>query len=143
LKKRLVLIILVGLLAIVSSAHSFCFEEAGEMYNINADLLSAIAFVESSHRPDAVNKRNKNGSYDFGLMQINSSWAKKIGHDLWMELDDPCQNVMVGAWILAECIERHGYTWEAVGCYNTPNKSKQKKYIARVKKALDEIVMKE
>ena len=143
MKRRLVLIILAGLLAITSAAHSFCFEEAGKMYNINADLLRAIAFVESSFRPHVVNRSNKNGTYDFGLLQINSSWAKIIGEEQWMKLGDPCQNVMVGAWILAGCIERHGYTWEAVGCYNTPNKSRQKKYIARVKKALGEIIMKE
>lgn len=141
--RKIIFIILTIIPTITSAAHSFCFEEAGKTYNINADLLRAIAFVESSHRPDAINRSNKNGSYDYGLMQINSSWAGKIGYDLWLELGDPCQNVMVGAWILAGCIKNHGYTWEAVGCYNTPNKKRQKEYIARVKKALDEIIMKE
>lgn len=76
-------------------------------------------------------------------MQINSSWANKIGYELWMKLGDPCQNVMVGAWILAGCIERHGYSWEAVGCYNTPDRKKQKKYIAKVKEALREMIINE
>ena len=139
MKRRLVLIILAGLLAITSAAHSFCFEEAGKMYSINADLLRAIAFVESSYRPHVVNQSNKNGSYDYGLMQINSRWAKTIGEELWMELGDPCMNVMVGAWILSDCIRRHGYSWKAVGCYNTSDSKKQGKYIKKVKKALDEI----
>jgi len=124
-------------------AYSFCFEEAGDTYNINSDLLKAIAYIESNYQPHAVNRRNKNGSYDFGLMQINSSWAGKIGHELWMELGDPCQNVMVGAWILAGCIKRHGYTWEAVGCYNTPNQKKQVKYITKVRNALREMSIKD
>lgn len=139
---KIIAAVLWGILIMTPPAHSFCFEEAGNMYGISADLLKAIAFVESGYRPDAINRSNRNGSYDFGLMQINSSWAGKLGHDLWMELGDPCQNVMVGAWILAGCIEHHGYTWDAVGCYNTPNKNKQKKYIAKVKNVLGKETMK-
>ena len=142
MKIKITFIVLSLVLVITSAAHTFCFEEAGETYNINSDLLKAIAFIESSYQPHAVNRSNKNGSYDFGLMQINSSWAKKIGYDLWMELANPCQNVMVGAWILAGCIERHGYTWEAVGCYNTPDPRKQVKYITKVRKALREVMLK-
>jgi soluble lytic murein transglycosylase-like protein len=53
--------------------HAFCFEEAGFIYNVSPRLLWAIARVESGFRADAFN-RNADGSYDYGLMQINSSW---------------------------------------------------------------------
>ncbi|HHP0472924.1 TPA: lytic transglycosylase domain-containing protein, partial [Vibrio harveyi] len=63
-------------------ASAFCFDEAGQYYNVSADLLRAIAQVESSLDPTAYNE-NKNAagkitSRDFGLMQINSSWFSKL-----------------------------------------------------------------
>lgn len=118
-------------------AYSFCFEEAGEMYDIVPEILEAIAQVESNNRYDAVNFGNKNRSYDFGLMQINSSWYGKIGKDLWMELGDPCINIKVGAWILAQCFQQYGYTWKGIGCYNARSEEKQKIYISKIQKAVN------
>ena len=89
---------------------------AGERYGIPPALLKAIAQVESSLDPQAVN-HNKNGSYDFGLMQINTYWQKTLG-DYWNEIADPCYNVIVGAWILRQCFDRYGYSWDSVACYN-------------------------
>ena len=116
--------------------HALCFEEAGAAYNVSPRLLQAIAQVESGFRPDALN-RNVDGSYDYGVMQINSSWEKKLGHDRWMALGDPCYNVHVGAWILAQCVERHGYTWEAVGCYNSPNRARRAAYARSIAGAMN------
>jgi soluble lytic murein transglycosylase-like protein len=118
---------------------AFCFEEAGEMYGISPELLKAIAVVESNLNAEAVNW-NTNGSYDYGLMQINSSWAAKLGTERWANLADACYNVKVGAWILAECISRHGYSWEAVGCYNTTRDQGRKKYADKVWRQLQEYI---
>lgn len=114
-----------------NSADAFCFEEAGAIYRVSPQLLWAIAKVESSFNPDALN-RNVNGSYDVGLLQINSAWAKILGEELWASLGNPCQNVKVGAWILAQCMQRYGYTWEAVGCYNATSPDKRAKYAWKV-----------
>jgi hypothetical protein len=67
-------------------------------------------------------------------MQINSSWAptlRKKGIP-WNTLADPCTNVKVGAWVLAQCVSDYGYTWSAVGCYNSRTPSKRDKYAARI-----------
>ncbi len=119
------------LLAIPRIGHAFCFEEAGGMYGVSPRLLWAIAKVESDFNPDAIN-RNRNGSYDVGLMQINSWWEKRLGNDLWKSLKNPCQNVKVGAWVLAQCIQRFGRTWKGIGCYNTSNDAKRAKYAKKV-----------
>ncbi len=118
-----------------SEGYGFCFEEAGAYYGISPLLLQTIAKVESGLRPDALHY-NPDGSYDFGLMQINSSWAPILGRDFWLSLDDPCANVKVGAWILAQCIRSHGYTWEAVGCYNASSRAKRIGYAGRVYREL-------
>lgn len=111
------LIIFTLLFVVPVTGNAFCFEEAGTIYGVSPHLLWAIAKVESGFNPAAVNY-NRNGTYDFGVMQINSRWKPYLGK-LWNYLDDPCTNVKVGAWILAQCIQKHGYTWKAVSCYNT------------------------
>jgi soluble lytic murein transglycosylase-like protein len=114
-------------------AAAFCFEEAGTRYGISPHLLYAISKGESSFNPMAINY-NTNGTYDYGLMQINSTWEpalRKLGIS-WNNLADPCTNVMVGAWVLSQCIRDYGYTWSAVGCYNSRTPSKRDRYAARV-----------
>jgi soluble lytic murein transglycosylase-like protein len=114
-------------------AGAFCYEEAGNRYGISPNLLYAISKGESSFNPIAINY-NTNGSYDYGLMQINSSWKptlRKLGIP-WGTLADPCTNVMVGAWVLSQCIRDYGYNWPAVGCYNSRTPSKRDRYAARI-----------
>jgi hypothetical protein len=114
-------------LALGTDAYSFCFEEAGAQYGINPQILRAIAKVESNFNPRAVNK-NSNGTFDFGLMQINSSWAATLGKERWNSLGDACSNTKTGAWILSMCMNKYGYTWKAIGCYNSQTPGKRDKY---------------
>lgn len=116
-------------------AYPFCFEEAGKEYNIAPDLLYAIADYESSFNSNAINY-NKNGTYDYGHMQINSWWYDKLGPELWNALADPCTNVRTGAYILAMCIQRYGYNWDAVGCYHSPNKEIAARYITKIQEKI-------
>lgn len=129
-----ILLLLLGISAVsTGSADAFCYEEAGKRYGISPNLLYAISKGESSFNPIAINY-NTNGSYDYGLMQINSSWEptlRKLGIP-WGTLADPCTNVMVGAWVLSQCIRDYGYTWPAVGCYNSRTPSKRDRYAARI-----------
>jgi len=125
-------------LLIPAVAFCFCFEDAGRYYGVSPHLLWAIAKVESNFNPRAIN-RNKNGTYDIGLMQINSSWfayLKKHGIDpslLW----EPCYNVYVGAMVLRHCIDTYGYSWRAVDCYNKGKKAKENSmYVWKVYESL-------
>ena len=89
-----------------TAAHASCFQEAGERYSVSPVLLWAIAKGESSLNPAARN-HNRNGTVDVGLMQINSCWADQLGRT-WEHLDDPCTNVMTGAWVLHQCVRNDG-----------------------------------
>lgn len=117
----------------VSSSASACWEEAAAQYGVNPYLLYAIAKTESNFNPSAVN-RNKDGSYDIGLMQINSRWLptlRKYGIEeaqLW----DACINIQVGAWVLAQNMRRMGNSWEAVGAYNARDFELRMKYARKV-----------
>jgi soluble lytic murein transglycosylase-like protein len=132
--RRIILsLILLSALCSCGTAYAFCYEEAGAIYGIAPRLLWTISKGESNFNPAAVNY-NTNGTYDFGLMQINSSWAptlRKMGIP-WNMLADPCTNVKVGAWVLAQCVSDYGYTWAAVGCYNSRTPSKRDRYAARI-----------
>jgi soluble lytic murein transglycosylase-like protein len=116
-----------------SSSHA-CWEQAAQKYGVNAQLLYAIAKTESSLKPTAVNRGNSNGSYDVGLMQINSSWLPTLKRYGIAEKDlyEPCVSIEVGAWILAHNIRSYGYTWAAVGAYNSPNPARGLVYAHRV-----------
>ena len=52
-------------------------------------------------------------------MQINSSWFDRLASMGISETDlsDPCTNIRVGGWILAQGVQRYGYSWEAIGAY--------------------------
>ena len=99
-----------------------CWGEAGQRYGVSADLLYAIARVESNLNPKAVNRSHaqRTGSYDIGLMQINSHHLSMLSRHGIQESDlfDPCTNIQVGAWLLSDLFSRRGTTWDAVGSYN-------------------------
>ena len=131
--------VLVGVLAVTLPAHA-CWQEAGSRYQVDPTLLYAIARTESSLNP-AASHRNRDGSIDIGLMQINSAWLARLAHygitarDLW----EPCTNIHVGAWVLAQKIKKHGMTWEAVGAYNATTPQKRTHYAWKVYANLERV----
>jgi len=115
-----------------------CFARAEEVYGVPAWLLWGVAKVESGFNPRALNTKNANGTWDIGLMQINSRWLPVLSRygiraeDLW----DICTNIMVGAWVMAQNIHRMGWRWEAIGAYNARSKDKRVKYAWKIYRAV-------
>jgi soluble lytic murein transglycosylase-like protein len=102
------------------------------MYNVSPALLWGIAKQESGLDPAAPVNYNTDGTYDVGLMRINSSWAAELGKSRWARLGDPCANVMTGAWILSQCISQYGNTWAGVGCYHSRTPSRRDAYAKKI-----------
>jgi len=132
-------------ICLTTAAKAFCFNEAGAIYQIDPKLLKAIAQQESSLSAKAVNiNRDKQGrvlSVDYGLMQINSTHIPKLQkmgvirnqQDL---LNQPCLNVKIGAWILAQHLRECGVNWACLGSYNAGfhprNEKKRLRYAQQI-----------
>lgn len=118
-----------------------CLRVAADKYQLDYTLLKAIAKVESSFNPRAINRSNRDGSRDIGLMQINSSWLPRLR--AWgieeADLYNPCTNAEVGAWVLASNFSNMGPTWSAVGAYNARSPEKRRIYAWRVHGALTQL----
>ena len=95
-----------------------CFEKAADKYGLNPLILAAMAEQESSFNPKALNESES--SRAVGLMQIHSWWFPLLEEQYRISEDslyEPCLNIQVGAWILAQKVQRYGNTWRAVGSY--------------------------
>lgn len=103
-----------------SPLYADCFQAAARHYGLAPELLIAIAAAESQFNASALNTANRDGSWDIGLMQINSRWMPLLESSgiSATQLYDPCTSIWVGAWGLAGNVARYGYGWQAVGAYN-------------------------
>ncbi|WP_246856667.1 transglycosylase SLT domain-containing protein [Acetobacter vaccinii] len=119
-----------------------CALDAAQRYHLPPILFRAILMTEGG-RVGRIS-RNRNGSYDMGPAQINSTHLPELAHiGITREqvINDGCLNLHIGAWILARSLG--GQTpanpdefWRRVGNYNSPtpeiNKSYQRKVWSNV-----------
>ena len=117
---KFVLISLLLNCCFANNKYNSLFVEYGKEFNIPAELLWAIAKQESGFNSKAINENNSNGTKDIGLMQINSIHEEEL-KSLNIELDDlydPKINVKFGAVVLSRCLNKHGFNYKGLNCYN-------------------------
>lgn len=110
-----------------------CINQAALTYNVPAKLILSILAVEGGEVGMA--SPNKNGTHDYGPMQINTIWLSKIkryGYTQEQIQYDPCANVMVGAWILSQNIADSTDLWRGIGGYHSYNPALNQKYQNKV-----------
>lgn len=140
MKKLLLLFSVINANQVYAIGLEKCFDIAANHYQIPSNLLKAIARTETGMNPTSVGV-NKNRTYDIGLMQINSSWLPKLNRVgiTQKDLIDPCNNIQIGAWILAGNIKRYGFGIKAIGAYNATTPKLQQKYADKVMRNMKEI----
>ena len=110
-----------------------CIHQAAVAYQVPAKLIISVLKTENG-RVGMANK-NKNGTYDYGPMQINSVWLVTINkygytaHDIQY---NACDNVNVGTWILAQKIDGEDQVWRGVGDYHSGTLSINDRYVSKV-----------
>lgn len=116
------------------------FDRSAAKYGLDPVLLYSIALVESKANPGAI-ATNKNRSTDHGAMQINSVHLPVLARYGIQrgDLFDPCVNVDVGAWILRQCFDRWGVTWDGVGCYNSSAQPHRRQYAEKVERKYSQL----
>jgi len=108
-----------------------CVARASARYEVPELLMHAILMKEGGRMGKAV--RNRNGTYDLGLAQINTSWVEhfaRYGVKLEHLLNDTCTNLSASAYILKQNYYRLDRDWfKAVVAYNIgPNNWTDKRY---------------
>lgn len=100
-----------------------CVAEASVRYQVPELLMHAILMKEDGRTGRY--SVNKNGSYDLGLAQINTSWMKefsKYGIKPEHVMNNACVNVSLSAYILKYNWTRQGKDWfKAIVAYNIGN----------------------
>ena len=83
-------------------------------------------------------KRNTDGSYDLGVMQINTkAWGKKLYVFFPKKAlrDDACTSVFAGAYILRREMDSTGNNlWKSIGRYHSMKPKYQIPYIHKVRR---------
>ncbi len=113
-----------------------CFDSASLYTGVPEKLLIAIAKVESDFNPRAINY-NKDGTTDYGIMQINTVNIQDLGLS-YSRIYNPCYNIYAGAIVLRQCINQYGFGWRAVSCYNAGHYWNPH-YVMKVASALEQL----
>ncbi len=81
--------------------------------------------------------KNTNGSFDYGVSQINSAWlpkTKEVGVGPQELQNDACKNIWTAGWIIRRCLNKFNNSfWHGVGCYHTGENPKTPDQLARQK----------
>lgn len=120
----------------------YCLNQAAKRFSLPEILLKSILEVEAGKVGEL--RINKNGTYDIGPMQINSSWLNKFNGYVSKEdiLYNGCTNLQVGAWILRYNIDKAGNFWQGIGNYHSNTKEKHEAYRNKVYFAMQKYTVK-
>lgn len=110
-----------------------CVQEAARATGMPVAALYAILATENGKVGEAL--RNKNGTWDLGPFQINTTHIKELsakGISLNAVLCDGRVNALTAAWLLRREYKRTGNLWRAIGAYHSRTPHLQNAYIRRV-----------
>jgi len=132
--------VIMCLLLVVKISNAGVYQDvnnASREYGISTKILWAIMKVESDYKKTIHN--NPNGSFDIGVMQINSIWINSlVNKGFKADILDDGNNINIAGYILKENMDKGYSLWQAVGRYHSRDKRLQAVYIKRVKRAMNE-----
>ena len=118
----------------ISDVPMSCINQAAYEYHVSAKVIIAVLNVEGGKVGLA--HRNKNGTYDLGPLQINTSWWPTLYHYEITPSDvlfNPCINVRVGTWILGKSIAKSKNLLIGIGNYHSMTPLYNQQYSQKVR----------
>lgn len=106
-------------ISLSSKLQQYTFEQA-KKYNLPYELMLAVMYVESSYNPNVIHW-NKNGTYDSGLMQINSCNKNWLNEELGItDFLNAENNIDAGCFYFGSLFEQYRNRGEhyILMCYN-------------------------
>jgi hypothetical protein len=116
-----------------------CMTLASSLNGLPEKLLPAIHTIEGG-KPGSI-ATNKNGTQDFGVMQINSSWLPTLADGLGKSqgeirsalINDGCFNIQIAGFIVKHNLDTaRGDVWKGVGLYSSHTPTLNLIYQAKV-----------
>jgi len=117
-----------------------CINHAASVYHVPASLILSI--MKKENGKNGLARPNKNGTVDYGVMQINSIWLSKLSQYGYTKEDlqfDGCKNIEAGTWILAQELAKGKTAWQGIGNYHSHTMKYNQRYQASVKAHFDKI----
>ena len=120
-------------------AFASCIYSAAHAYRVPPQAITSIMSVEGGHQGQAVGP-NINGTYDLGLMQVNSRWVPQLAQ-IWHVnyrtayaalRDNNCENIYVGTWILKQNIAGTGSLSSGIAHYHSATRGLGGSYADKV-----------
>ena len=97
-----------------------CINSAAIAYHVPVEIILSVMKQEGGKNAQAV--RNKNGTIDYGVLQINSVWLPKIAAYGYTKEDiqyNACKNILAGVWILSKSIANGKNVWSGIGNFHS------------------------
>lgn len=127
----------------VAANELHCIDASARYNSLPTGLLLAVRRQEGGRA--GFWRRNADGSFDYGVMQINSRWLPVLepsGYTASALTYDACASIAAGAWILSQSLaarrswNRPGADpfayWHAVGDYHSHTPALNRGYAERV-----------
>jgi hypothetical protein len=113
------------------------------------ELVKLMAVLKTEGGRVGMARRNTDGSYDLGPMQVNTVNLPDLVKQFRVPasalinvlINDGCFNVAVGAWLLRERTNQAGGDfWYGIGRYHSKTPAHAYPYILRVHKSMEAII---
>jgi hypothetical protein len=115
-------------------AQIVCSISAAQQFGLPPSVMLAVAQIEGG-RPGLA-RRNTNGTYDLGSMQLNTAWLAQLrpyGVDVRWALASGCYPYQLAAWrIRSHLLQDRGDYWSRVANYHSRTPTLNRSYRAQV-----------
>ena len=115
-----------------------CVTKAAAVFDIDPMPLYLILDVEGGTVGEN-SRTNRNGTYDIGKAQINSSHLDQLaarGISEEVLRDDLCVNILVQGWLFKDGLVRSKSLAKAIGLYHSPDPALQRIYLEKIDQAI-------